>query len=95
MWDAAVGVLRDFIKYGATPENLYGIDLLSDRMETAKRLSPHLNFYLGSATELPFEDEFFDIVMQFTVFTSVLDTEMKQKIAKEMFRVLKLEGIII
>jgi len=89
------GVLRDFIKYGALPENLYGIDLLLDRIETAKKLSPHINFYLGSATELPFENEFFDIVMQFTVFTSILDYSMKQKIAKEMLRVLKPDGIII
>ena len=89
------GVLRDFIDYGAMPENLYGIDLLPDRIETAKKLSPHINFYLASATELPFEDEFFDIVMQFTVFTSILDYSMKQKIAQEMLRVLKPDGIII
>ena len=89
------GVLRDFIKYGAMPENLYGIDLLADRIETAKKLSPHINFHLGSATELPFENEFFDIVMQFTVFTSILDYSMKQKIAQEMLRVLKPDGIII
>jgi len=89
------GVLRDFIKYGAIPENLYGVDLLPDRIERAKKLSPHINFYLGSATELPFENEFFDIVMQFTVFTSILDYSMKQKIAQEMLRVLKPDGIII
>jgi len=91
----AGGVLRNFIKYGAIPENLYGIDLLPDRIETAKKLSPHINFYLGSATELPFENEFFDIVMQFTVFTSILDYSMKQKIAQEMLRVLKPDGIIL
>ena len=88
-------VLRRFIDYGAIPENLYGVDLLPDRIERAKKLSPHINFYLGSATELPFENEFFDIVMQFTVFTSILDYSMKQKIAKEMLRVLKPDGIII
>jgi len=89
------GILRRFIDYGALPENLYGIDLLEDRIERAKKLSPHLRFYLGSATELPFENEFFDIVMQFTVFTSILDYSMKQKIAQEMLRVLKPDGIII
>ena len=89
------GVLRDFIKYRALPENLYGIDLLLDRIEMAKKLSPHINFYLGSATELPFEDNFFDIVMQFTVFTSILDYSVKQKVAQEMLRVLKPDGIII
>ena len=33
--------------------------------------------------------------MQFTVFTSILDYSMKQKIAQEMLRVLKPDGIII
>jgi len=89
------GMLRRFIDYGALPENLYGIDLLPDRIEMAKKLSPHINFYLGNAAKLPFEDDFFDIVMQFTVFTSILDYSLKQKIAQEMLRVLKPDGIII
>ncbi|MCD6490582.1 MAG: class I SAM-dependent methyltransferase [Thermodesulfobacterium sp.] len=89
------GVLRRFVDYGALPKNLYGIDLLPDRIETAKKLSPHINLYVGSAIELLFENEFFNIVMQFTVFTSILDHSVKQKIAQEMLRVLKPDGIII
>ena len=30
------GVLREFIKYGAKPKYLYGIDLLEDRIEIAE-----------------------------------------------------------
>lgn len=89
------GVLRDFIKYGAKSNHLYSIDLLEDRIEIAKDISPNINFKCGDASNLPYKDEFFDIVLQFTVFTSVLKKEIKKDIAKEMLRVLKKEGIIL
>lgn len=89
------GVLRSFIQYGADPGNLCGIDLLEDRIETARRLSPNIDFRCGNAEKLPYPDESFDIILQFTVFTSILDPEMKRNIAWEMLRVLKPDGIII
>jgi len=88
-------VSRDFIKYGAKPENLYAIDFLEDRIKIAKQLSPNINFICENASILPFENEYFDIVMQFTVFTSILDFIMKQRVAIEMLRVLHPNGIII
>lgn len=87
--------LRNFIQYGADPANLYGIDLIPERVEVAKKLSPNLNITEGSATELPFEDNSFDIVSQFTVFTSILNEEIRKKAATEMLRVLKPNGIIL
>ena len=89
------GSLREFIKYGAKPENLYGIDLLWERIEKARQLSPSIDFRCGDASNLPYEGDFFDMVTQFTVFTSVLDSGMKEKIASEMLRVLKADGTII
>lgn len=89
------GLLRDFIKYGATPENLYGIDLLKDRIEVGRHLSPNIHFECADASNQPYESEFFDIVMQSTVFTSILDGKMRKNIAKEMLRVLKPEGMIL
>jgi len=49
----------------------------------------------GDASRLPFKDGSFDIVMQFTVFTSILDREVKKAVATEMLRVLKADGIIL
>lgn len=89
------GVLRDFIKYGPKLEYLYGIDLLEDKIEIAKDVCPKINFKCGNALNLPYEDESFDIVAQFTVFTSILKKGIKKDIAKEMLRVLKKEGIIL
>lgn len=88
-------VLRDFVKYGANPENCYGIDLLSDRIMEAKRTSPNMHFTCGNAEEITFDNNLFDIVLSFTVFTSILDETMKRNIASEMIRVLSPAGIII
>lgn len=87
--------LRSFIQYGAKPENCFGIDLLPDRIETANRLSPNLHFICGDAINLPYDDTSFDIVIQYSVFTSILEDQMKKKVADEMKRVLKHAGIII
>ncbi|MDI6891189.1 MAG: class I SAM-dependent methyltransferase [Thermodesulfovibrionales bacterium] len=89
------GVLREFIKYGAMPYNLYGIDLLPDRIESAKKLSPNIDFKCGNAESLPYDDKFFDIVLCFGVFTSIFEKNMKQNIAREMLRVLNPNGIIL
>lgn len=88
-------LLREFIKYGAKPKYLYGIDLLEDRIKIAEEISPNINFRYGNAIKLPYKDNSFDIVAQFTVFTSILKKEIKNEIAKEMLRVLKEEGIIL
>jgi len=89
------GELRNLIRYGARPENLYGIDVLPDRIESAKTLSPNIEFECRNALQLPYADESFDIVMQFTVFTSILDFETKKRVAGEMIRVLRPRGVIL
>lgn len=88
--------LRDFIKWGARPQDLTGIDLLPARVEQAVALCPsdtHLE--CGSATELAFEGGSFDIVLQATMFTSILDATVRSRIAAEMLRVVKPDGFIL
>jgi len=89
------GILRKFIKYDAKSKHLYGIDILEDRIGITKGISPNINFKCGDASNLPYDDESFDIVVQFTAFTSILKKEIKKDITKEMFRGLKKEGIIL
>ena len=88
-------VLRNFLQYGAVPENLYGIDLLRERVDIAKKLNPNMHFICGNANNLPYKSDFFDIVILYTVFSSILDSEMKKQVSKEIKRVLKNDGIII
>lgn len=90
------GWLREFIQWGARPENLTGIDLLADRVAAAQHLCPAaVQIHCGSATQLPFPDAVFDLVLQSTVFTSILDPTVKHRIATEMLRVVKDDGLIL
>jgi ubiquinone/menaquinone biosynthesis C-methylase UbiE len=88
--------LREFLQWGALPENVFGIDLLPERIEEARKLCPHtVSLECGNAAALDFLDSSFDLVLQSTVFTSILDPEMSQRIAAEMLRVLKPGGFVL
>jgi ubiquinone/menaquinone biosynthesis C-methylase UbiE len=84
--------LRQYLEYGADPMRLWGIDLLQSRVQQARSTSMNLHFLCGSAAQLPFPDETFDLVSQFTLFTSVLNPEIKLQIAREIDRVLVTGG---
>jgi ubiquinone/menaquinone biosynthesis C-methylase UbiE len=88
--------LLDFVKWGVRPENITGIDLLADRVSKARRLcAPGVHIECGSAAELPFADVTFDLVLQSTVFTSIVDLDLKRRVAAEMMRVVKPDGLIL
>src|SRR5260370_39862552 len=88
--------LREFIKWGARPENLVGLDLLPDRIEECRRLCPgKVTVHCRNASSLESPCESFDLVLQSTVFSSVLDAAIKRQMADEMLRVLRPEGIIL
>jgi ubiquinone/menaquinone biosynthesis C-methylase UbiE len=88
--------LREFTKWGARPDKIAGIDLLSERLATAKLATPAaVNLHCASAGALPFKNESFDIVLQSTVFTSILDHQLRRRVAAEMVRVVKPGGVIL
>jgi SAM-dependent methyltransferase len=88
--------LCQFVKWGARPEHLMGVELLSDRAVEARRLCPPaVTIECVSAAHLPAADDSFDIILQSMMFTSVLDDELKRRIAAEMLRVLAPGGVII
>ncbi|MGI9460545.1 MAG: class I SAM-dependent methyltransferase [Pirellulales bacterium] len=88
--------LRTFIEWGLRPENAFGIELLQERVDVAKCLCPtQVNIQQGNARNLPFADQTFDMVLQATVFTSILDENIQLEIAKEMLRIMKPGGVIL
>jgi ubiquinone/menaquinone biosynthesis C-methylase UbiE len=88
--------LRQMIQWGARPENLFGIDLMPDRLQDARNLCPpQVTLEGGDASHLAFRDAEFTLVLQFTVFTSILDAGMKKKLAGEIARVLKPGGAVL
>jgi ubiquinone/menaquinone biosynthesis C-methylase UbiE len=88
-------MLRAFNRYGVPPTQLFGIDLLPDRIQAARSLSPQIDFRCASAEYLPFEDNSFDLVSHFTLFDTILEQYVRQRVAREMIRVVRRGGAII
>ena len=88
--------LRELIKWGARPEHVYGVDLIADRIAEARRVCPAgVTLECANAAALDFANGRFDVVMQSMLFSSVLSVEMRQRIAREMLRVVKPAGLIL
>jgi SAM-dependent methyltransferase len=87
--------LRTLLRWGARPEHLAGIDLLPEPVAAARGIHPDLAIAEGSAEDLPYPDESFDLVSQFTVFSSILDRRMRRRVADEMRRVLRPGGVVL
>ena len=80
---------------GARTENLAGVDLLENEVESARALAPHVDFRVADATRLPFDDASFDLVTAFTTFSSMRVDETRQAAAAEIRRVLRPGGAIL
>lgn len=87
--------LRTLLRWGARPEHLAGIDLLAEAVAAARAIHPAVRIEQGSAEALPFRDASFDVVSQFTVFSSILDEHMRRRVAAEMVRVLRPGGMVL
>jgi SAM-dependent methyltransferase len=88
--------LRALLQWGAAPERLAGVDLLPDRVAAARRRCPRaVRLECADAARLPFAGAAFDLVLQFTVLSSVLDADARRAIAAEMLRVLRPGGTIL
>ena len=91
----AGGTLIDLLRYGARADYLAGIDIVPERVEQARARLPLADLTCGSAERLPYADHAFDLVCQFTMLTTVLDTTVRQRIAAEMRRVVRPDGLIL
>ena len=88
-------LLRKMVSWGAKPKNCSGVDLLRDVIEAARESCADMDLRCANAENLPFEDDGFDMVMQFTAFTSILERNVKKRIAEEMLRVMTPSGVVL
>jgi SAM-dependent methyltransferase len=89
------GVLAEYVGFGAAPQRLHGIELLERRVADAHERLPDLPIVRADGQHLPYRGAVFDIVLQYTVFSSILDDGVKAAVAREMRRVLKPGGMIL
>ena len=89
------GSLARFLHLGFSPTNLYGIDVLGNRIDEASRRYPNLHFVCDDASSMPFDDGMFDLVLESTMFIQLTDEDLSQRIAEEMVRVAKPGGYLL
>lgn len=88
--------LLRFLQLGFQPGNLAGCELLGARAASAReRLPAATRILVGDACEIDLPDGAFDVVCQFTVFTSLLDAGFRQRLAERMWRLARPGGGIL
>jgi ubiquinone/menaquinone biosynthesis C-methylase UbiE len=89
------GWLVDFDVWGARQPNLAGVDVDPVRAADARQRLPLADIRAGDGHTLPWPDASFDLVVQATVFTSILDPGVRRALAGEMARVLAPGGAVL
>lgn len=85
-----------FLKLGFKPENIVANELVEQRAKTARKLLPDsINMIIGNAIDLQLPSEEFDIVFQSTVFSSILNSESREKLADVIWKLVKPGGGIL
>jgi SAM-dependent methyltransferase len=88
-------LLRDLVDIGADAERCHGVDLLPERIDAARERDPHMTLRVADASSLPYDAVSFDLALQFTMLSSVLDDAVRRAIAAETMRVLRPRGVLI
>ncbi|MDE2082008.1 MAG: class I SAM-dependent methyltransferase [Burkholderiales bacterium] len=88
--------LLELLRLGFDPARLVGSELLPERVAAARRRLPALTRVLeGDALQQPLADAGFDIVVQATVFSSILDDAFQQRLAARMWQWLRPGGAVL
>lgn len=90
------GVLLELLHLGAEPARVRGIELLPERAAAARaRLPDTVRIDTADATRTDIAPQSADLVLAFTVFSSVLDEGVRSTLAAAMWRWLRLGGGVL
>ena len=90
------GNLLEMLRIGFQPEHLTGIELLPERYAQARRVLPGATvLHAGDASQAPMDAASQDVVLQSTVFSSLLDDAFQQQLAAAMWRWVKPGGGVL
>jgi len=90
------GNLQTLLRLGFTSANLAGIELLEERLADAKRRVPSdVQLIYGDALEVQIPTASFDVVLFFTVFTSLLDDDYRRRLAARAWQLVKPGGCVL
>lgn len=74
------GSLVSLIQWGFEPTNLFGIDIVEDRVRDGKIKLPNINLVHGDASRMDFQKNSFDLVMESTMFIQLTDNSCLKKL---------------
>jgi ubiquinone/menaquinone biosynthesis C-methylase UbiE len=86
-------VMYDISELGI--RDLLGVDIIHKRVRQAHDKYPGFLFICADGQSLPFVTGSYDVVIQFTAFSSVLDPYLKKEISRDMLRVVRSTGLIL
>ena len=87
--------LKLFTQLGFIESNIYGIDIRKKNIEEALLKSPRSHFSVMDARKMLYSDNKFDFINLFTLFSSIISQNNRQKVVMELLRVLKPGGHIL
>lgn len=92
----AGGNLLELLRVGFAPQNLTGLELLPERVAFARHQLPSgVSLWEGNAAVAPIEPASQDVVFQSVVFSSLLDDDFQQQLARAMWDWLRPGGGIL
>jgi SAM-dependent methyltransferase len=92
----AGGNLLDLLRLGLLPAHLTGIELLPERLAAARATLPEgVRLLAGDAATADVPPASQDLVLQSTVFSSILDDALQQRVADAMWRWLRPGGAVV
>jgi ubiquinone/menaquinone biosynthesis C-methylase UbiE len=96
--DAGCGsgwLLQTLAEGGIPPADLFGVDLLSERVDMAQRKLPGARIECMDAGALPFSDGFFSLVTMVTILSSLDSRAQRHLVLREVARVTARDGAIV
>ena len=87
--------LRALAAAGVEESRLHGVDLIEDRVVSAARSLPRADLRVADASRLPHPDSYFDLILMFTVLSSLPDRQSVRSALIEAERVTARGGRII
>jgi 2-polyprenyl-6-hydroxyphenyl methylase/3-demethylubiquinone-9 3-methyltransferase len=86
------GFITDAISKLPSVMEVHGVDISNTAIRVAKSRYPRIDFKVGQVADLPFESNYFDVVVAIELIEHVYDTE---QMFREFSRVLKDAGYLI
>lgn len=86
------GWLPDLLGWRLKASDLFGVDFDPRRLIAARRRLPGCRFFAADGAALPFADASFDFTLGSTVFSSLLEPALQERVAREIVRVLRPGG---